>query len=184
MISAKQLFSAASCALLLAAGAHAAPITGEPLPGGTPGWSPNSTNALNYTNMVPGREGQNAPYVLFVGNDVGEVTLQFTNFATAGIAFFELRIDGIEVVSNPNHPNPFLTGVDVQYPGQFLNNGDDIISTIAATQTVDVRLALGGERDWDFDWVTFSALSVPTPAPLALLALGLLGFGLTMRRRS
>ncbi len=34
--------------------------------------------------------------------------------------------------------------------------------TFTANATVEVRLALGGERDWDFDWTTFYVVPSPT----------------------
>src|SRR5690606_24036641 len=72
----------------LASTSMAAPITGDPQPP-TPGWDANSTNALNYAMLVPDREGQPAPYVLFDSNAAGSVTLDFFNFGP-GLAFFEI----------------------------------------------------------------------------------------------
>jgi hypothetical protein len=36
--------------------------------------------------------------------------------------------------------------------------GSSETRTFDAAATVEVRLALGGEREWDFDWVTFEVL--------------------------
>ncbi len=129
----------------------AAPITGTPSGPSTPSWTPNSTNALNYYQLVPGREGQLAPYVLFNNSAVGQVTLDFYNGYTGG-AFFEYRIDGVALT--PDNTHPVVLGDDI-YPGKWLGSGTASLlsQTFAATQTVEIRLALGGERDWDFDWV-------------------------------
>jgi hypothetical protein len=51
---------------------------------------------------------------------------------------------------------------DVIYPGVCVDGranpacpaGPEIV-TFEAKETVEIRLALGGERDWDFDWTTF-----------------------------
>lgn len=36
-----------------------------------------------------------------------------------------------------------------------------VVRTFDADETVEIRLALGGERDRDFDWTTFEALPIP-----------------------
>ncbi|MCC5887193.1 MAG: PEP-CTERM sorting domain-containing protein [Gammaproteobacteria bacterium] len=160
------------------AAAHAAPITGTPV-GNDFGWAPNSTNALNFAEAVPGREGQVAPYVLFVSNTTGSVVLDFFNFASAGIAFFEIRIDGNAAGTNPH---PVVTG-DTIHPGVFVGNqASELNREFLASSFVDVRLALGGERDWDFDWVRFDVAKVPEPSAFVLVAFGLLGLLLGRRR--
>ena len=50
-----------------------------------------------------------------------------------------------------------------------------------SNQYVDIRLALGGERDFDFDWVRFE---VPEPGVLSLFALGFLGLVFGRRRQA
>lgn len=112
-----------------------------------------STNDQNRANGLP--------HVNFVSNDVGEVTLEFVN-DTNSLAFFEYRIDG-QTVGTTNHPVVIGDGI---YPGVCVDgranpvcgNGNPELRTFSASQTVEVRLALGGERDWDFDWVTFNVL--------------------------
>jgi hypothetical protein len=52
---------------------------------------------------------------------------------------------------------------DFIYPGVSVDSRDIdepviVTETFTANSTVEIRLALGGERDWDFDWVTFEVL--------------------------
>lgn len=130
---------------------------------------PASTNEDNAQRTVPDREGQDAPFVLFHDIDVGQVTLEFTN-NTNSLAFFETRLDGETVGTTPHpvvntefvHPTTGLVALldDVIHPGVNLD-GRGVAEPVTTTrtfyadETVDVRLALGGERDWDFDWTTF-----------------------------
>jgi hypothetical protein len=171
--------TAVAFALFAFAPAQAVPLTGTPV-GNSFGWVPNSTNDLNYNKLVPGREGQNAPYVLFNSNAVGQVTLDFYNPSVA-LAFFEYRIDGVDTGATSH---PIVIG-DVIHPGVSVGAGlNSLAQVFVATQFVDIRLALGGERDWDFDWTRFEAQSsVPLPAALPLFATGLGGLGLLGWRR-
>lgn len=177
-------FSAASIAIAVAfAGSSAlaatcnGPLTGTPSPNSS--FSPNSTNLLNFDQQVPGRVGQVAPYVLCDSADVGEVSLNFSN-AGPGQAFFEYRIDGISA-GTTSHP---VVSGDTIHPGVNLFSGDpDILQTFSANQFVEVRLALGGERDWDFDWTRFDVQPVPLPAAGWLLLTAFGGLGLAARRR-
>ncbi|WP_272009317.1 VPLPA-CTERM sorting domain-containing protein [Roseovarius sp. ZX-A-9] len=178
----KALVVGAILAVSMTGAASAATITGDPQ-GNSFGWTPNSTNALNYAMLVPGREGQTAPYVLFNSNAVGSVTLDFYNFAPGG-TYFETRIDGIATGTTAH---PVVIGDTIHSGGTSLASGTSLLGkTFNATNYVDIRLALGGERDWDFDWVRFEtapATPVPLPAglPLLLGGLGMLGF--VKRRR-
>lgn len=171
----------AAAALACASIASAAPITGEELPGSSSFDAP-STNALNFAKEVPGRVGQAAPYVLFVGDAAGEVTLSFNNPAP-GVAFFEYRIDGVGATSGNAHwiPGDFI------HPGIGLEAGTlDVERTFRANGFVEIRLSLGGERDWDFDWTAFAvepAASVPEPAMPALVAFGLIALAAVQRKR-
>lgn len=100
------------------------------------------------------------PHVNLVSEGPGTVTLEFVN-PTYWLAFFEYRIDG-ETVGSTDHP--IVTG-DVIHPGVCVEGDVDfappcepdvITRTFSADATVEVRLALGGERDWDFDWTAFA----------------------------
>lgn len=115
-----------------------------------------STNELNKAKMVPGREGQLAPYVELIEAGVGDVDLRFVG-GYSGLAYFEYRLDGLVKTSGTVHP---VTG-DFIYSGVSVNANTIVTRTFTANDKVEVRLALGGERDWDFDWVTFNVLPVP-----------------------
>jgi len=163
--------------LLFATNALSALITGTEL---YDSFNAPSTNALNYAKQVPGREGQNAPFVIFVSNGVGEVTLQFTNGYTGG-AFFEYRLD--HNVKTTGSPHPVVTG-DFIYSGYWIPTPlASETHTLNATNMVEIRLALGGERDWDFDWTAFEAVPAPVPIPPAFLLLGSGLIGMVAIRR-
>lgn len=156
-----------------------ASLTGDPI-GNSFGWTPNSTNALNYAKLVPGREGQLAPYVTFVSATSSSIELSFTNGYT-GQAYFEYLIDGVGTTWTNNHP--VVIG-DSGYYGVNLPNGtaQKTHTFLNVTSTVDIRLALGGERDWDFDWVRFYTAPVPEPGTVIVWSvLGMCGLG--VRRR-
>lgn len=139
--------------------------TGEELAGSETFVAP-STNAWNFNQQVPNRVGQSAPYVVHEGTDIGEITLKFVNEAPGG-AYFEVRIDG-ETAGTTAHP---IVSTSVEHPttGQVAliddvihdlvvgvpNDAAPVIETFDAEELVEVRLALGGERDWDFDWTAF-----------------------------
>jgi hypothetical protein len=133
-----------------------------------------STNELNKTKQVPGRIGQDAPYINQDSVGVGEVTLEFVNDSNS-LAFFEYRIDGIALTSGTAHP--VVIG-DYIYPGVCVDgrvspvcgDGSPEFKTFYANEYVEVRLALGGERDWDFDWTRFDVLynrtaEITSPGP-------------------
>ena len=172
--------AACAFALGLAATAQAALVTGDPQ-GNSFGWVPNSTNALNFAQQTPGRVGQEGPYVLFNSATAGSVTLDFFNPA-AGLAFFEIRIDGVATGASAH---PVVIGDTIHTGGKAVATGTDLLAQVfTATSFVDVRLALGGERDWDFDWTRFgvAAAAVPEPGTLAILGIGLAGLAFLRRR--
>jgi len=160
----------AACALSLCfvGASQAAPITGDPQ-GNAFGWVAPSTNALNYASQAPGHVGQDNPYVLFHSNAIGSVKLDFYNLAP-GLAFFETRIDDIATGTTAH---PVVTGDTIHTGGTAVATGTSVLAKeFFATNYVDIRLALGGERDWDFDWVRFDVLpaeTVPLPGALSLL---------------
>jgi hypothetical protein len=167
--------------VFLSTSVQASVITGDVLPA-NPNWTPNSTNALNYASQTPGRVGQIAPFVLFDSADYGSVTLNFNNGA-AGLAFFEIRIDGVDTGSTPH---PVVSGDTIHSGGQSIASGlVNQIRNFSATSTVDVRLALGGERDWDFNWVRFSVAPVPEPTTFFVWSvLGVCAAGLRRGRHA
>jgi hypothetical protein len=112
-----------------------------------------STNNLNRDKEAPGHEGDDAPHVNVLNTGLGFVELEFVNLAP-GLAFFEYRIDGVEVGSTAH---PVVPG-DVIHPGVSVASGNTIVQTFNANSMVEVRLVLGGERDWDFDWTRFDVL--------------------------
>jgi hypothetical protein len=113
---------------------------------------PADTTIEENRNRVP-----SLPHVNEVATGPGRVTLEFVN-ETNSLAFFEYRIDGVTVGSTP-HP---VIDDDVIHPGVCVDGRtsptcavDPVEMSFAAAATVEVRLALGGERDWDFDWTLF-----------------------------
>jgi hypothetical protein len=110
------------------------------------------------------------PHVNEVSKGPGTVTLEFVN-PTGALAFFEYRIDGKR---EGTQRHPVVQG-DVIHPGVCVEGDVDfappcepdvIVRTFSAKATVEVRLALGDERDWDFDWTEF-AVGPTVPASKA-----------------
>ncbi|PWJ12106.1 VPLPA-CTERM sorting domain-containing protein [Jannaschia seohaensis] len=166
---------------LFTAAAAAATITGTPSADPSPGWAPNSTNLLNSLSQTPGRVGQVAPHVLLSSTGIGSVTLDFFNLGSAGLAFFEIRYDGVQTGTTAH---PVVPNDTIHTGGIAVSAGTSGLGlTFFANETVDVRLALGGERDFDFDWTTFNVAPVPVPAALPLLLAGIGALGLVARRR-
>lgn len=133
------------------------------------GYSFPSTNELNKNQLVPGREGQKAPYVEQTAVGVGWVELTFYGGYVGG-AWFESRIDGAVKTSGTLHP---VTG-DFIYATISVPANAVVTKVFNANEKVEIRLCLGAERDWDFDWTTFYPLPKPVvtaeqetaPAPI------------------
>ena len=175
---AKIVLGAGTASLLLfgSVASNATPLTGDPQ-GNDFGWTPASTNLANSTG--PGG------YVLFNAATIDSITLDFFG-ASAGFSFFEIRIDDVATGSTGH---PVVPGDTIHTGGVGVNAGATTQETFSPVNSfVDVRLALGGERDWDFDWTRFYVESsqtgnqVPVPAPLLLMSLGLAVLGLWRRK--
>ena len=120
-----------------------------------------SALAYDFPNTNDDNIAEGLPHVLKMGDAPGQVTLKFVN-DTNSLADFEYRIDGEALTIGTAHP--VVTG-DYIYPGVCVDNratpeagcvaGSSETRTFSATDKVEVRLALGGERDWDFDWTEF-----------------------------
>jgi len=107
-----------------------------------------STNAQN--------ESLGEPFVRQLDVGEGYVILEFVN-SRSWCAFFEVRVDGKKIPRGQGDPHPVVLG-DVMYEGIGVVGGTPAVSITErfdARKKVEVRLALGGERDWDFDWTTF-----------------------------
>lgn len=119
-----------------------------------------ATSAAAYTfpSTNDANRAAGLPHVNLVDTGPGTVTLEFVN-ETSSLAYFEYRIDGATAGTNPH---PVVIG-NVVHPGVCVDGrtvpvcaAGPVVQTFSATATVEVRLALGGERDWDFDWTPFS----------------------------
>lgn len=182
-----------ACTLVIAASSQATPITGDPLPAGPFTWNdggPKSSNADNYDQSLYAQsigatqKNKYRPYVLFDSSTVGSVTLDFFNPAP-GLAYFETRIDGIQTGASPHW---VVVGDTIHTGATSVASGNNVLDKIfLANNYVDIRLALGGESDYRFDWTRFYTTpqaSVPDGgSTLAMLGLGLAGLGMARRRK-
>jgi hypothetical protein len=122
--------------------------------------------AYDYPSTNDANRANGHPHVNLVETGIGYVDLEFVN-DTNSLAFFEYRIDGEVLTTGSAHPvvlGEFIYEgicVDGRATGAVCDGGP-IVERIEAGSTVEVRLALGGERDWDFDWVTFVVLADAT----------------------
>ncbi len=114
--------------------------------------------AYTYPSTNAANRAADHPYVVKWTRGPGTVTLKFVN-NTNSLAFFEYRIDGKKVVGAPH---PVVDG-DVIYPGICVDgraapicDSGTVTKKFKAKRRVAVRLALGGERDWDFNWTVFN----------------------------
>jgi hypothetical protein len=122
-----------------------------------------STNELNRDGENPLQSGV-GPHVNLVEAGVGYVTLEFVNPRDYW-ACFEYRTDMDESQAiSEDHFNPWLD--DALYPYYCLNagvTGETRTETFYAQEVVEVRLAFGAERDWDFDWTPFLVVQPNVP---------------------
>jgi hypothetical protein len=115
--------------------------------------------AYDFPSTNDANRAADLPHVDRVSTGPGTVTLELINTRRVA-AFFEYRIDGQTVGTTPH---PVVTG-DVIHPGFCIDGRatptagctNSLVQTFEADATVEVRLALGGERDWDFDWTSFA----------------------------
>jgi hypothetical protein len=118
------------------------------------------TAAYDFPSTNDANRAGGFPHVNLVSTGPGTVTLEFVNTRNT-VASFEYRIDG-QVVGTA--PHPVVIG-DVIYPGVCVDGRsipmagcavDSTVRTFPGNSMVEVRLALSGERDWDFDWTPFA----------------------------
>ena len=154
---------------LFGSSAWSATLTGDP---STPsvgtypaGQLPWSTNLANYLSG-------DFHHVLLVSSDVGEVTLKFVNPEPYNVNF-ETRLDGVVLLAGTPHA---LMAGDFTYPNYTLAGLTEIIMTFTVNGYIEIRSALGPERDGDFDWTRFDAIPVPLPGALLLFGSALAGF--------
>jgi hypothetical protein len=116
--------------------------------------------AYDFPSTNDANRAANLPHVDLVSTGPGTVTLEFINTRRVS-EFFEYRIDGQTVGTTPH---PVVDG-DVIHPGVCVDGrtpppggcaSGSLVQTFEADATVEVRLALGAERDWDFDWTSFA----------------------------
>ena len=117
-------------------------------------------SAYDFPSTNDANRAANLPHVNLVSTGPGTVTLEFVNPRNTIVAF-EYRLDGQTVGTTPHpvvdgdviHPNVCVDGRSTPAVGCA---ADSTVRTFSASLTVEVRLALGGERDWDFDWTPFA----------------------------
>jgi hypothetical protein len=96
--------------------------------------------------------------VNFIEASIGEVTLEFV-MPHDYPACFEYRRDGdTSEAIDDEHYNPWLD--DDLYPFVCLQ-GESVTEKFEVDEYVEVRLAFGAERDWDFDWTRIDAAPAP-----------------------
>lgn len=129
-----------------------------------------STNSLN--------AAISKPHVELVSSTPSSVSLQFVH-GGAGVVYFEYKIDGMTVNHGPHQTvdkngnydvvsdadwsahnyNP--ADRDTQYDGVLMLAGaTPELRTFNANSKVEVRLALGGESNYRFDWTRFNVLDL------------------------
>jgi hypothetical protein len=137
-----------------------------------------STNEQNKTGTNPVRTGV-GPHVNVLNTDIGEITLEFVMPYTYS-ACFEYRVDGETSQYGDIYPHPVIIG-DYWYYYKCINN-ETWQKTFYGEDYVEVRLAVGAERDWDFDWTKFDFGKIPFVRSAEILtpATGETAFGSTI----
>lgn len=123
-------------------------------------------------------EGTNSPASLAVNQIGQQIEL---NFGSAVNLSLDLGVsNGYEsnIAVHTYLDNNFLNGSSSNYI-DILNNGLGTWTTLSWSNIDRITLtATGGWRAWAIDNIQFdNVASVPEPTPLAMLALGLVGFG-------
>lgn len=137
-----------------------------------PAVNTNHVSAYTFPSTNDQNRTLNRPHVNLVSSGFGEVSLRFIN-NTNSQAFFEVRKDGVQTGTTPH---PVVTGSTIHSGGISVDNRSSanpkvstVDRTITATSKVEIRLALGGERNWDFDWTSFT-VPADTTAPVITIA--------------
>jgi hypothetical protein len=127
-------------------------VAGLMLMAASPAW------AYDFPSTNDANRAAGLPHVNLVSIGPHTATLEFVN-PTTTLAFFEYRLDGETVGTEPH---PVVIG-DVIHPGVCVDgrtppacSSGPVVRTFEAIHMVEVRLALGDERDWDFDWTPFA----------------------------
>lgn len=110
-------------------------------------------------------QANNEPYVTWVING-DEIEFTFHNPTSIGSPFpFEYRID-----DEPGSPIGGITGVTIPsgpYAGDVWGDFYNFVNvpanssttlTLTGSSKIQVRLVIGPERDYDFDWITFETI--------------------------
>jgi hypothetical protein len=127
-----------------------APFDGSPQFQGT-GQALEVTDADVTPSTNEANEANGWAHVLYVGNDIGQVTLKFVSTRSFW-SCFEHRADDEPNTVTGDNPNQAIT--DGRWTQVCVNN-NEITKTILAQQHVDVRMVYGGETDERFDWTRF-----------------------------
>src|SRR5690606_12881357 len=127
-----------------------------------------STNDLN--------KSASNPHVNLLSRTTNSVTLEYVNTHASKDVWFEVRVDNAAQTgtdqwgictteADPLHSScnglRYLEYGEASWPSNHVAANSTESITYPATDNVSVRMSFGPERDWDFDWVTFSVLEAP-----------------------
>lgn len=116
-----------------------------------------STNEQNASRETPKHIGKLTPYISLEEVGIGYVTLKFHG-SYVGYHYFEYKID--DSIVDSGTPHQTLLG-EFEYPGIGVYPNTSTTRTFYANEKVQIRLALGAENDWYFDWTRFDVLTRP-----------------------